>query len=228
MIKDIFFDLDDTILDFHKAEHIALKKTLTEFGINADDGVIKRYSEINQSQWRLLEKGEITREQVKFRRFKLLFDEFGVECNPDDINQSYENNLAVGHYFMPGAKEMIISLCGKYNLYIVTNGTQKVQNGRMKSADISKYFNCIFISEQIGHNKPEKAFFDACFSKIDGFDKSTAVIVGDSLSSDILGGKNAGIKTVWFNSRKITNTTDILPDYEACSCGEIVSIIESI
>lgn len=228
MIKYIFFDLDDTILDFHKAEYAALKKTLVKFGIEANDAVISRYSEINQSQWKFLEKGEITREEVKYRRFKLLFDELKINCEPDDINREYESNLAVGHYFMPGAEQMILSLFSKYDLYIVTNGTQKVQNGRIKSADIAKYFKDIFISQQIGHNKPEKAFFDACFSTVKDFNRERAIIVGDSLSSDILGGKNAGIKTLWFNQNKNANTTDVLPDYEAHSCDEVTDIIMSI
>lgn len=106
MIKFVLFDLDDTLLDFHKAEAAAIKKTFSHIGIPTDDGTVARYSEINASQWRRLEKGEISREQVLLERFDILFDELGVRIPSEMAQKTYEYLLGVGHYFIDGAPEV--------------------------------------------------------------------------------------------------------------------------
>lgn len=228
MIKTVLLDLDDTILDFKMSERIALTKTLNEFGIEADDYIISQYSKYNLSQWKRLEKGEITRQQVKVNRYKLLFDEMGIDLSPEKATAVYEKNLAVGHYFIDGAVDMLKSLCKKYDLYIVSNGSKTVQEGRLSTADIYKYVKGIFISEAVGCEKPHKEFFNYCFERISNFNKNEAVIIGDSLSSDIKGGKNAGIKTIWFNPDFAENNTDIIPDFEMHSPSEALDIISNI
>ncbi len=155
MIKNIFLDLDDTILDFHKAEKNALTKTLTKIGVAPKESILARYSELNLSQWKLLERGLLTREQVKIRRFKLLFDEIGIGFPAQKATEIYESFLGQGHYFTEGAPELLQSLFGRYRLYLASNGTANVQKGRMKSAGIEKYFDDIFVSQYIGFNKPD-------------------------------------------------------------------------
>ena len=228
MIKFVLFDLDDTLLDFHKAEAAAIKKTFSHIGIPTDDGTVARYSEINASQWRRLEKGEISREQVLLKRFDILFDELGVRIPSEMARKTYEYLLGVGHYFIDGAPEVLNALHGKYRLYIVSNGTANVQDRRLHSADMERYFDGVFISERVGHNKPNKAFFDACFAGIDGFDRDSALIVGDTLSSDILGGINAGIKTCWFNPKALPADPAIPADYEIRSLSELPTLLERI
>ena len=228
MIKNIFFDLDDTILDFKMAERVALSKTLRELGVEPTDYIISQYSKYNISQWKRLELGEITREQVKVNRYQLLFDELGLDLSPQKATAIYEEKLCVGHYFIDGALEAIMELYENYNLYLVSNGTKRVQNGRLASADISKYFKGIFISEVVGVEKPSIKFFDYCFSKIEGLKKEETIIVGDSLSSDIKGGINAGIKTMWFNLRNEQNNTDLKPDYEIHTLSQISEILKTI
>ncbi len=228
MIKNVLFDLDDTLFDFHKAERNALKKTLLKLGITPTEELLSRYSEINLAQWKLLEKGLLTRAEVKTRRYFILFKEFGIDASETDAAKYYENFLSIGHIFIPGAKKLIENLYGKYRLYIVSNGTAVVQDGRIKSSGIAKYFDGIFISEKIGFNKPDKEFFDVCFSKIPDFSEKETVIVGDSLTSDIAGGKNVGIITIWFNGGHNINDGDIVPDYEIFSLSDVQSIIESV
>lgn len=227
MIKTIFFDLDNTILDFSRAEKNALSKTLAQLGIEPEDRVLKRYSELNQAQWKLLEQGKLTRGEVKVRRYRLLFEEMGSEASPEEAAKIYESLLGIGHYFMEGAEELLESLLGNYGLYLVTNGTAVVQKGRIESAGLKKYFNDIFISEEIGFNKPDKAYFDFCFSQIPEFQKDQAIIIGDSLSSDIQGGKNAGIKTVWFNPFAQANDSDLAPDYEIKALQEVMPVLQA-
>lgn len=225
MIKNILFDLDDTLLDFKMAERVALTKALNELGISVDDYIVSQYSKYNISQWKRLELGEITREQVKMNRFKLLFDELKLDLSPERATALYEDNLCIGHYFIDGAPEILEALYEQYNLYLVSNGAKRVQDSRLGSAGISKYFKGIFISEVVGCEKPNREFFDYCFSKIQDFKREETIIIGDSLSSDIKGGINAGIKTVWFNPHGEDNHTDIKADYIIRNLAEIKMLL---
>ena len=228
MIRNVLFDLDDTLFDFHKAEKIALTKTLVHFGIDPTEEILALYSTINAAHWKRLELGEISREEVKVGRYRELFKTIGVECNPVKATAYYESMLAIGHYFMPGAPELLEELYGKYRLYIVSNGTAKVQEGRVGSSGIAKYMDGIFISQILGANKPDKQFFDICFAEIPDFSLSETVIIGDSLSSDIKGGINAGITTVWFNPKGIENDNDIKPDYTIKELSEVPGLLSQI
>lgn len=226
MIKFVFLDLDDTLLDFHEAEKAALSTALTHFGISPEENILDRYHEINKAQWERLERGELTREQVKTERYRILFSELGIDISPAEFTHYYESRLGIGHWFIDGAEELLEALYGKYSLFLASNGAKKVQDSRLDSAGIKKYFDKIFISEQIGSNKPDKEFFDKCFSEISGFDKSQAVIIGDSLTSDIKGGKNADIKTIWLNRNRCENRTDIIPDFEVSALSQIPDLLE--
>lgn len=228
MIRNVLFDLDDTLFDFHKAEKIALTKTLVHFGIDPTEETLALYSAINAAHWKRLELGEISREEVKVGRYRELFKTIGVECDPVKATAYYESMLAIGHYFMPGAPELLEELYGKYRLYIVSNGTAKVQEGRIGSSGIAKYMDGIFISQVLGANKPDKQFFDICFAEILDFSLSETVIIGDSLSSDIKGGINAGIITVWFNPKGIENDNDIKPDYTIKELSEVPGLLSQI
>lgn len=228
MIRNVLFDLDDTLFDFHKAEKIALTKTLVHFGIDPTEETLALYSTINAAHWKRLELGEISREEVKVGRYRELFETIGVECDPVKATAYYESMLAIGHYFMPGAPELLGELYRKYRLYIVSNGTAKVQEGRIGSSGITKYMDGIFISQILGANKPDKQFFDICFAEIPDFSLSETVIIGDSLSSDIKGGINAGITTVWFNPKGIENDSDIKPDYTIKELSEVPGLLSQI
>lgn len=224
----VLLDLDDTLLDFHKAEHIAIAKTFASFGIVPEENLIRRYSEINAAQWKRLERGEIDREQVLVGRFQLLFDELGLDCSSREAKRIYENFLSQGHFFIPGAEALLEALHGEYRLFICSNGTAVVQEGRLKSAGIGPYFEEIFISEEIGYNKPSAEFFAGCFEKIPNFCRERTVIIGDSLTSDILGGINAGIRTCWFNPQGRTGRTDILPDYVISQLEQVPELLKKI
>ena len=226
--KKILFDVDDTILDFHTAERNAIRQSFEELGIPVDETVLRRYSEINIACWRKLEKGEMTRDEVLVGRFEKLFEEMGVAFSARTAQDRYEALLESGHYFMPGAPELLETLFPRYDLYLVSNGNITTQDSRLKSAGIGPYFKDVFISERIGVNKPARAFFDACFAAIPGFRKEDALIVGDSLSSDILGAINAGVASCWYNPAGLSAEDAIRPDYEVRSLGELPPLLEKI
>lgn len=228
MFELLFIDLDDTILDFHKAERVAVEKTLQAFQIQPTEEVCALYSRINQEHWERLERKELTREQVLVGRFATLFDRLGVQADAAQCAQLYGENLSQGHFFLPGAKEALETLSRKYRLYLVSNGTAKVQQGRLRSANISHLFEDIFISQTLGANKPDKAFFDAVFMRIPDFTLNESMIVGDSLTSDILGGINAGIATCWVNPSHKPCSPDVQPDYQIESLAKLPALLESL
>ena len=229
MIKYVFLDLDDTILDFHAAEIVAIKDTLKRIFGYADDDLTKRYQVINKECWEKLERGEMSRDEVLVRRFDLLFAEYGITASSEETQALYSALLGKQHPFMEGAEMLLeeFQRIGRYQLYIASNGIHSVQKPRIEDSGIGKYFADIFISELIGANKPSPAFFEACFAKIDGFCHKECIIVGDSLTSDIQGGKNAGISTCWFNPHGLTQNT-ILPDYEIKNLSELIPLLDSI
>lgn len=228
MIKNVLFDLDDTLLDFHRAEAEAIRYTLKEFGIDPTDENVALYSKINRSCWAKLETGEFTREEVLHRRFDMLFETLGVDGDSHETQKLYEYRLSLGAYYLDGAEEMLNALYGRYRLYMATNGIVNVQSRRIKDSGIGKYFEEIFVSEKIGFNKPDKRFFDAAFATIPDFKHCETVMVGDLLTSDIKGGINAGIKTVYFNPKRLPNNTDITPDYEIAEHSELIKLLEEM
>ena len=229
MIKHILLDLDDTILDFHKAEAVAIVKAFSEMGIPTDEATISEYKRINRSCWEAMERRELSREEVLLKRFELLSATLGVSISPEEMQDSYARKLGQEHDFLPGGKELLdeLSKIAKYKLYIASNGIYRVQKPRIDASGIAEYFEDIFISEKIGYNKPSVEFFELCFARIPDFHRNECIIVGDSLSSDILGGKNAGILTCYFNPNK-KPVADIIPDYEISELSELVPILNNI
>lgn len=228
MLKTIFLDLDDTLLDFRKAEQQALSRTLQHFAIDPTPEVLERYHEINRRQWELLEEGKLTRSQVLTRRFDLLFGELGVSCSSQAVRDVYEGYLSQGHFFIPGAPELLETLFPRYDLYLASNGTAVVQAGRLKSAGIARYFKGIFVSEKMGANKPSPAYFQACFDAIPGFDPAAALMVGDSLTSDIRGARNVGLRSCWFNPQGLPPRPDIPADYTIHALEELPALLETL
>ena len=228
MYEFLFLDLDDTILDFHKAERIALSKTIREFGAEPTEEILTLYHHINKAHWEMLERGELTRDEVLVNRFGALFTRLGMEIDARNCAKVYEKNLSIGHYFLPGAEEAVDALSKKYRLFLASNGTASVQKGRMTSANLYRFFEKVFVSQEIGYNKPSKDYFERAFAQIEGFDRSKAIIVGDSLSSDILGGNNAGIATCWVNPTHAPGKEGIRVDYEIEALSQLSALLEQL
>ena len=228
MMEFLFLDLDDTILDFHKAERIALSKTLASFGLEPTEAVLGRYHIINKEHWERLERKELTRDQVLEGRFRTLFAELGRTVDAAAVTRTYEENLSIGHYFLPGAQEAVQRLSQKYRLFLASNGTATVQHARLTSAGLYPYFEKVFVSQEVGHNKPSREYFDACFSQIPGFDVGKALMVGDSLTSDILGGSRAGMKTCWINPDHLPPRADIPADYQLERLAQLEALLETL
>ena len=228
MMEFLFLDLDDTILDFRQAEHTAITRTLSAFGIDPTEEITEAYRRINLRCWKELERGTLTRDDLKRVRFEKLFQQFGVEADVQAVSDAYMEFLGQGHWFLPGAEEAVERLTKKYRLFLASNGTASVQKGRMTSANLYRFFEQCFVSEELGAAKPSKAFFDTAFAKIEGFDPAKAMMVGDSLSSDILGGINAGIRTCWVNTNHYPPKPEIRPDFEIPALADLEALLETL
>lgn len=228
MITTVFLDLDETIFDFHLCERDSICDTMRFCGVEPTDELIARYSAVNLAQWKLLEKKIITRSDVRLRRFEIFFGELGVKIDVGRVADFYENSLSKKCYFVRGAEELLPALHEKYRVYITTNGYIKTQSARIKTAGIEKYVDGVFISQAVGADKPSREYFDACAAAIPDFSRGKTVIVGDSLTSDILGGINAGIRTVWFNVRGNPPSDTIVPDETITSLDELLPLLEKM
>ena len=228
MIKTILLDLDDTIFDFKSCEKQALTRALEYFSLPYTVQDLIDYSRINDAMWKLLEKGVITRDELKIKRFLLFLSRFQSPPDPALFAARYMLELSQTSVLIDGARSLLEYLSQKYDLYAVTNGYEYTQMGRIKSADILKYFKKVFISECIGVPKPQKEFFDRCIAEIPGFSLKNAVIIGDSPTSDIAGGKAYGLFTIRFNPKASPNPPEAIPDREISSLSDLPNILSSL
>ncbi len=197
----LLFDADDTLLDFKRAEKESLASTFEHFSLCADEEIISGYSKINEGYWKALEREEVTKDELRVRRFADLCKRFEFDIEPALMAREYERNLSLSSYIIDGADELCRDLAEKYRIYIVTNGIKDVQQGRIHESAIKDYFITDFVSEDVGYEKPRIEYFEFVAKSIPGFDKSKTIIIGDSLSSDIKGGINFGIDTCWYNPK---------------------------
>lgn len=223
----VLLDADDTLLDFSKSEKEAIVTTLKELGIPVTQRMVDRYVQINLHCWKLLETGQITRVYLDRLRFDLLFEEFGIE-GKDTVaaGARYRAHLTERGYVLDGCVEFLRDIVAKYRLFLVTNGTQPTQIVRLKTAGIDGFFEDMFYSEQIGCAKPYAGFFDYAFSHIKNFNRARTVLVGDSLSSDIMGANNAKITGIWFNPKGLETDGKAVPDYTVSGYGELEKLLD--
>lgn len=224
----IFWDLDQTLLNFDLSMEHALRVVFERYGLPVDGDVVEKYDAINKSYWKRLELGEITKEEVTVGRFRTLFRELGIHhIVPEEINEIYQRELGNVFFYMDGAKETVTKLRDAgYRQYVVTNGVNSTQANKMKLSRLRELVDGVFVSELMGYPKPMKQFFDACFAALPDVRKAEIILVGDSLTSDMRGANNAGIAACWFNPDGQENDTDVQTDYEIRHLSDLLTILE--
>ena len=227
MIKVILWDIDGTLLNFKMAEHASIKNCFEVFGLGeCSDEMIARYSAINDVYWKRLERGEITKPQVLRGRFEEFFasEKIGFS-DVDSFNREYQFKLGDNVFFNDGGYDIVKSLKGKVKQYAVTNGTAIAQDKKLAKSGLGELFDGVFISEKLGAEKPKIEFFEKVWLDIGEYQKDEVVIVGDSLTSDMQGGNNAGILCCWYDPDGKPMPENIRIDYKIKTLNEIFSIL---
>ncbi len=227
MITTILWDVDGTLLDFVYSQRLAISQCFQTAGLTINDEIIQRYSQINDSYWKRLELGEVTKSQLLSGRFLDLFAEYGIQgVDVEAFRREYQEALGKCFAYIDDSLNICHALRGKVKQYVITNGVTSTQQSKLKLSGLADCMEALFISEQIGTPKPGKAFFDAVLSSIEEKDKSRILVVGDSLSSDIKGGVMAGVKTCWYHPEGAVNTTEYQSDYEISDLHQIFALLE--
>lgn len=230
MYKYILWDIDGTVLNFLASEAYAIRALFKKYNIGeCSDEMLSLYSKINSKYWQMLERNELTKAEILVGRFREFFEKIGTDTTiAENFNKDYQITLGDHIEFVDKAEEILLSQKGKYTLVAVTNGTKVAQEKKLHLSGLDKVFDEIFISENVGAEKPNKEYFDAVFEKLGISDenKNEVLIIGDSLTSDMKGGFLAGIDTCWFNPMHNPNTLDIPVTYEIDDLGEIEKIIK--
>ena len=222
--KNIISDLDNTLLDFSYAEDMAFRNLFNIYNINYKEEYLNLYRSINEPLWRKLEKGEISKDYVFKNRFSLFFNEIGIKVDGEETESLYRQNLTLSEKTIPHAKDVLNSLKKEdYNLYIATNGFSITQRKRLEKTNLMPMFNDVFISEEVGFDKPNVKFFDFLFEHIKEKDKSKLLMIGDNETSDIDGANNFQIDSVLFSEKKNINTN---ATYLVNDLRDILTIVE--
>lgn len=225
--KIILWDIDGTLLNFKEAEKEAIRTCFSIFELGeCTDEMLHSYSKINKRYWERLERAEITKKEVLEGRFREFFKMYGLdETLAPKVNAEYQVRLGDTICFNDNALELIKTCKDKVLQYAVTNGTRIAQERKLKKSGLGSLFDGVFISDVIGIEKPLIGFFEAVFETIGALDKNEIMIVGDSLTSDMQGGINAGIATCWYNPEHKKNDKMLNIDYEISNLSQVLDLI---
>ncbi len=221
----LLLDADETLFDFPRAEREALLDALREAGIAPTEEMVGKYSEINDSFWKMLERGEITKNELRIARFDAFCRHYSLAVDVSRLAVGYTDALSTKGFLISGALDVCRVLASHCKLYIITNGIATVQRGRFEPSPLREFIREIFISEEIGAEKPSTVYFDTVAARIPGFDRQKALVVGDSLSSDMRGGVNAGIDTCWFNPKEKSAPADLPITHVIRTLGELIPLV---
>lgn len=224
----VLLDADRTLFDFDRSEHESIRKTLKEYGLPNDDKTVDLYLEGNLACWAAFDRGELSQDDLGRERFARLLTRLGVSGpDPEEMNLRYLRGLAQAPYLLEGAEELCRLLKPYCTLVIVTNGLTVAQKGRLERSALREYIDHLFISQEMGCQKPEKEYFRRVFDAlgIGEAEKDRTVILGDSLTSDIQGGINAGIHTIWLNAGGKTCPAGMKIDHIVTDLAQVGGII---
>ena len=222
----VLLDADNTLFDFDAAEHLALEQVLRSRGYIPDASTMDTYLRINVALWEAFARGEVAQDFLLVERFRRFEAAMGGSHDPEAFNADYLNLLAANGQLLPGAQELCHTLrAAGCTLALVTNGATVAQRGRVEHSPIRPYLAQVFISQELGVSKPDPAFFDLVCRNLPVLDRTQAVIMGDSLSSDILGGNRSGIDTIWYNPHGHPNSGTASPTYTVADFAAATDII---
>lgn len=218
-------DADETVFDFIASSKESLRYALSMFSLPYSDEIYSLFKKHNDAVWREYERGALTKAQLRVKRFECFFAEQGVIADAASVDKIYFDKLCTTGYLLDGADAFLSGLKERGEIYMITNGTTAAQEGRIGASGIGKYLDGVFISDELGVAKPHREFFDQVFSAVRK-DKKRCVVIGDSLSSDILGANNAGVDSIWYNPKGQKEESFARPTFTAGGYEDILRIID--
>lgn len=230
MYRYLFFDADGTLFDFNEAETRAFYQMAGHLGFTATEEQLQQYKACNEACWKAFEKAQLTQERLKTKRFEDFFSAVGLSLDARVASHTYQSYLSQQGILYKESIPLLTALLKRgYTLYLASNGIAEVQRGRIEQSKTSGYFKDIFISEEVGSQKPDQMFFTTMFSKT-GLEekKHECLMIGDSLSSDIKGGEAYGLDTLWINMANMPNTASVTPTYEMHSLPEMLTLLPGL
>lgn len=222
--ETLLFDLDHTLLDSDASEVAAYAHTMAVIGLDDPEHHFDRYVTINREMWRAVEAGTMRPDEVRFRRFEQFTAEIGIDADPVAMAEAFVWGLGAHGELYDGAREVLDALVGQVRLALVTNGLSEVQRTRLERLDLARYFDAVIISSEVGVTKPRREIFDLAFEGLERPERSCSVMIGDSLGSDIRGGRDYGIATCWFNQHGIEAGPDEVATHEIRRLAEILDL----
>lgn len=228
MITTILWDVDGTLLDFAAAEAAAVRRLFAEYALGTcTDAMLARYSAINKKWWQRLERGECTKPEILVGRFREFLEGEGLDGSlAPEINGKYQYYLGDTIVYRDDSYALVQSLRGSVKQYVVSNGTVVAQTKKLRLSGLGELMDGVFLSEQLGVEKPNPGFFRQVFDAIGQVEPRQVMIVGDSCTSDIQGGRNAGIVTCWYNPHGEPPAANCRADYEITDLHEVVALLE--
>lgn len=227
MIKAVLMDIDDTLLDFGLSARASMQQAFAEYALPFSERAYAVFTHINDSLWRQLERGELTAQELFARRWNMIFSALGLQADGPAFEQRFLALLHSTAIPVAGAVDLCRYLSSRYTLCAASNAFHDQQVNRLTIAGLMPYFSHVFVSETLGYRKPQKEFFDACLARLPGVAASECVMIGDSLSADIAGGKNAGMKTIWYNHAHRPVPEHCEADQTVGSLREIKALLSS-
>ena len=221
----LLLDADHTLFDFNRADRLAFSATSRYGGFPDTEEMYKAFSQINQGLWNQFDQGLVSKEFLVVERFARFLKAIGSDADPRGCNSVQLESLSHGSFLLPHAEEVCRTLAQAHQLYIVTNAVASVQKGRLSRSAIAPYIKAAFISEEAGAGKPDPAYFDYVFSRIDGMTRENCLVVGDSIATDIRGANNAGFPCCWFNPEGLTPPAGLRIDYTISDLRELCQIV---
>ena len=225
MIKAVFIDVDDTLLDFDESAKMSMHMAAKEMGVTLPEDIWEIFVDINEVLWKDLEQGNLTNAELFHVRWTKIFEAADIEADGPAFEKAFLSGLSLCAPLIDGADDLVKYLYGKYRLAIASNGPYEQQAARLQKVGLSAYIDHLFVSGKIGHAKPSRAFFDACMKTLGDLKPEEVMMIGDSISADIAGAEAYGMLTCWYNHKGAPPEQGKIADYTVQSLREIKEIL---
>jgi len=221
----LMLDADGTLFDYDRSEAVALSRAFEDVGAAFEPGYVPIYRAINDQLWQEFERGEVTQTRLRTKRFERLAEALQIDVDGEWLSRRYLIRLAEGADLIEGAEALLQALYGRVGLLLITNGLAEVQRPRLRRSTIGHYFSHLIISEEVGSAKPHRPIFDVAFSKMRHPPREEVLIVGDSLTSDMQGGRDYGIDTCWYNPKRRPLPSNVQVTHQIHTLAQLLPIV---